>query len=127
EHGWFDLVVELDVKEGAMEGYVKPLFRDLSVFNLEKDAHRNVLLTFWEALVGVASELFENQPRDQVATVIPIRGNLDAPNADLLAAVANILRNAFVRAYLPSLQGTASEINGMRFEPGSITDPPTTK
>ena len=127
EHGWFDLVVELNVREGVMEGYVKPLFRDLSVFDLDKDAHRNVLLTFWEALVGVASELFKNQPRDQVATVIPMRGYLEAPNADLLTAVANILRNAFVRAYLPSLQGTASEINGMRFEPGSITDPRTTK
>ena len=108
-----------------MQGYVKPLFRDLSVFSIEKDAQGNVLLTFWEALVGVASELFKNQARDQVGTVIPIRGYLENPSADLLAAIGNILRNAFVRAYLPKLQGVAAEIDGMKFEPGSIIEPTT--
>lgn len=127
EHGWFDLVIELDVKEGAVTGYMKPLFRDLTVFDLEKDAREDVLLAFWEALVGLASELFKNQPRDQVATLIPISGHLGNAEADVMATIGNLLRNAFVRAYLPKLQGVASEIDSLRFEPGSIIGPPTTE
>lgn len=127
EHGWFDLVIELDVNEGQVSGYVKPLFRDLRVFDLEDDANANVLQLFWEAVVGVAAELFKNQPRDQVATLIPVSGYLHDPDADIAATLGNVLHNAFVRAYLPKLQGTASEISSLRFEPGSIIEPTETR
>jgi hypothetical protein len=122
ERGWFDLVTELDVKEGVLKGYVKPLFRDLEVFDLREDS-RNPLQAFWEALVGTVAAVFKNQERNQVATVIPLQGYLENPNADYLATIGNILHNAFVRAYLPNLQSTASEINGFSFEPGSVTEP----
>jgi len=122
ESGWFDLVIELDVKEGRLAGYVKPLFRELEVFDLSRDARANIFLVFWEALVGLASNLFKNQPRDQVATLIPVHGELSAPSPDFLATLGNVLRNAFVRAYLPRLQGIASEIDELTFEPGSILD-----
>lgn len=118
EDGWFDLIVELDVVEGALEGYVKPMFRNLAVVDLRRDLHGgNVLAVFWEALVGVATRIFRNQPRDQVATVIPLTGDLSNPRSDVLATIGNILRNAFVRAYLPKLEGTASEIDGLTFGP----------
>jgi len=122
ESGWFDLVAEFDAKEGAVTGYVKPLFRNLKVFDLREDS-RNPLQAFWEALVGIAAAVFKNQERDQVGTLIPISGRLDEPNADYLATVGNLLRNAFVRAYLPKLQGKAEEIDGLTFQPGSISEP----
>ncbi len=124
EYGWFDLVVELEAREGGMEGYVKPLFRNLQVLSLKKDVPEdNILGVFWEALVGLTSELLENQPRNQFATVIPMRGDLSDPKTDILAILGNVLRNAFVRAYLPRLQGTTEELGGMEFAPGSVTDP----
>src|SRR5205823_12300520 len=65
KRGWFDLVVEADSKEGAMSGYVKPLFRNLKVFSLTQDVKEdNVLQFFWQALVGFATTVFKNQPRD---------------------------------------------------------------
>jgi hypothetical protein len=126
ESGWFDLVAELDAKEGAVTGYVKPLFRNLKVFDLRKDS-RNPLQAFWEALVGIAATVLKNQQRDQVGTLIPISGRLDDPNADYLATVGNLLRNAFVRAYLPKLQGKATEISGLTFQPGSVSEPEAIK
>jgi hypothetical protein len=84
----------------------------------------NVLQLFWEALVGVAGELLKNQPRDQVATVIPLRGDIYAPNTDFLATLFNVLRNAFIRAYLPRLEGVAHDVDGLQFGPGSVTEPP---
>src|SRR6185436_19835857 len=122
EAGRFDLVVEIDAKEGALRGYVKPLFRGIRVVDLAKDI-RNPLLLFWEALVGTTITLFKNQPRDQLATVVPLAGDMDDPRADILVSLGNVLRNAFVRAYLPKLEGTAPSDAVLRFGPGAVLDP----
>jgi hypothetical protein len=124
EAGWMDLVVELDVTEGRVQGYVKPLFRQLEVVSLRRDlAEGNVLGLFWEALVGLATMAFKNQPRDQLATLIPLGGELGATKSDVFAALGNLLRNAFVRAYLPRLQGMATEIEGIEFGPARALEP----
>lgn len=124
ESGWFDLVIEMDVKEGLVEGYVKPLFRNLKVFSLTKDIREdNVLELFWEAMVGVATNLLKNPPRDQLATLVPFRGDMSGPRTDVLAAIGNVLRNAFIRAYLPRLQTGEQGIEGMEFGPPTLADP----
>lgn len=122
EAGYFDLIVEVDAKEGSFEGYVKPLFRKLKIFNPGNDLSNPIQL-FWEALLGTAQELLKNQPRDQFATLIPMRGDLSDPRTDILSGIGNILYNAFIRAYLPRLQGKASQATGIEFSPGSIIDP----
>jgi hypothetical protein len=125
EDGWFNLVVELNGQEGQLDGYVKPLFRHLKVFNPIRDAQKdNPIQYFWEAIVGAAAEILKNQPRDQVATLIPVTGDVTSPNQDILATIGNVLRNAFIRAYLPRLQGVAKDVDGLQFGPGSILDPP---
>jgi hypothetical protein len=124
ESGWFDLVIEMDAKEGAMEGYVKPLFRNLQVFSLTKDSKEgDPLRVFWEAVVGATAKVLSNPRRDQFGTVIPFRGDVTGPQTDVLSTIGNVLRNAFVRAYLPRLQGRAPDINDLRFSPGTIADP----
>jgi hypothetical protein len=124
ERGWFDLVIEMDAKEGYVEGYVKPLFRNLKVLSLRQDIKEdNALEFFWEALVAGVSELLKNAPRDQIATLIPFQGDLTGPRTDYLAAIGNILHNAFVRAYLPKLQGGELGIEGMQFGPPSLAEP----
>jgi hypothetical protein len=116
ERGYFDLVVELDSKEGAIEGYVKPLFRNIKVLSLEKDIPEDDVLTFfWEALVGLGTDILKNQPRDQFGTMIPLRGSFDGPKTDVMATVGNILRNAFIRAYLPRFEGVVTESTGLEF------------
>lgn len=123
EAGWFDLVVEVDAKEGQLEGYVKPLFRNIRVFSLDPDIKEdNVVEFFWEALVGVATGVLKNAPRDQFGTVIPFRGDPGGQTPDLLATIGNVLYNAFVRAYLPKLEGLRNTDNDLHFEPASITD-----
>ena len=125
ERGWFDLVVEADAKEGLLTGYAKPLFRNLQVFSLSEDIKdENVLELFWQALVGGVTTLFKNQRRDQFGTLIPFSGDLSqATTTDILATIGNILRNAFVRAYLPRLEGGGEEVNGLLFAPPELSDP----
>jgi hypothetical protein len=121
EHGFFDLVIELDAKEGGLNGYVKPLFRNLRIINLQKDlAENNLLQVFWEALVGGTVKVLSNQPRDQFGTIIPFTGRVDVPQTDILATIGNVLHNAFIRAYLPQLNSNVTRFDGLDFAPGSI-------
>src|SRR5207248_2835817 len=124
KRGWFDLVLETDSKEGQITGYVKPLFRNLKVFSLTQDIKEdNVLQFFWQALVGLTTQVLKNQPRDQFGTLIPFRGDMTAPATDIFATIGNVLRNAFIRAYLPKLQNGAADAGGMQFDPPTIEDP----
>jgi hypothetical protein len=124
KRGWFDLVIEADAKEGQLSGYVKPLFRDLKVFDLAKDLEgANVIQAFWQALVGAVTGLLKNQPRDQFGTLIPFSGDYSrTTNTDILATIGNMLRNAFVRAYLPRLESGQESVDGLQFEAPDITD-----
>jgi len=125
KRGWFDLVIETDSKEGQMTGYVKPLFRNLKVFSLTKDLQQdNVLRFFWQALVGAVTRLLTNQARDQFGTLIPFSADFSkSTSTDLLATIGNVLRNAFVRAYLPRLENEPQTFEGMAFQPPDISAP----
>jgi len=114
--GWFDLVLELDSKEGQIQGYIKPLFRKLVVFDLVKDVkHDNPLQFFWQLLVGAAEELLKNQPRDQFGTLIPFTADETTTKPDVFAMIGNVLRNGFVRAYLPRLEPGRVKDQGLQF------------
>lgn len=126
KRGWFDLVIEVDAKEGQIAGYVKPLFRNLKVFSLRKDIKEdNVLEFFWEAILGVTTTVLKNQSRDQFGTLIPFRGDAQgATTADIFATIGNVLRNAFVRAYMPRLQRGEIEAEGLQFDPPRFDEAP---
>src|SRR5206468_9025139 len=96
---------------------------NISLLTLQDVKEGDPLKIFWEAIVGVTMGVLKNPPRDQVATVIPFTGDLNNPRAGLLTAVGNILRNAFIRAYLPRLQRTATDINELEFGRGSVVEP----
>jgi len=124
KRGWFDLVLETDAKEGQISGYVKPLFRSLKVFSLAQDLKEdNVLQFFWQALVGAATTLLKNQVRDQFGTLIPFTGDASgATTTDMFATIGNILRNAFIRAYLPRLENPEQPAEGLQFGPPDFSD-----
>jgi Domain of Unknown Function (DUF748) len=117
KRGWFDLVIEADAKEGRLNGYVKPLFRNLKVFSLSQDLKEdNVLQLFWQALVGTVTNLLKNRSRDQFGTLVPFSGDASGTTTtDTLATIGNILRNAFVRAYLPRLENGQEKVGDLEF------------
>jgi uncharacterized protein DUF748 len=124
KRGWFDLVVEADSKEGRMTGYVKPLFRNLKVLSVTQDIKEdNIIQFFWQALVGFTTNILKNRSRDQFGTLIPFTA--DASNAtttDMLATIGNILRNAFVRAYLPRVENQPQSTDEIQFGPPDFTE-----
>ena len=72
---------------------------------------------FWQALVGGATGLLKNYSRDQFGTLIPFTGDMSgATTAEMLATIGNLLRNAFIRAYLPRLEGGQDANSPIQFE-----------
>jgi hypothetical protein len=124
ERGWLDLVIEAEAREGQLNGYVKPLFRNLRVSHFPDDVREEGLINaFWQALVGTVTVLFRHRPRDQFGTLIPFSGDLSgSTSADLLATVANVLRNAFIRAYLPRLEHGQDTVRFLEFSPPEFDD-----
>jgi hypothetical protein len=111
EAGSVDVVSELAARDGMLEGYVKPIIYNLEVFNWQEDIREdmdNPLRALWEGLVDVVAELLENQPRDQIASNIPLEGDISAPGTNVFVAVAGIFKNAFVEAYQANLENTIS-------------------
>lgn len=100
--GTFGLYSEVAAKDGGFAGYVKPLIKDLKVIGPE-DRDDNLLRKMWEATVGTVGMVFRNWPEDQVATKVEIKGRLDGPRTNVLYAIVDLLRNAFIQALQPSV------------------------
>jgi hypothetical protein len=103
QRGSFSLYCELAVHQGRIEGYVKPFFYDLDVFDAGEES-AGVGQKVYEALVGGAATVLENRSRDQVATETPISGRLDDPRTSTWRAVVGLVRNAFFQAVVPGLE-----------------------
>jgi hypothetical protein len=105
--GRFGLYTEAAAKDNQFAGYVKPLITNLDILGKE-DRKDNIIRKLWEAVAGGVGELFENQKKDQVATKIPFKGQIDDLNTNIWFALGNILQNAFIHAIQPSID---NEIN----------------
>jgi uncharacterized protein YhdP len=103
--GVFSLYAELAAAEGRFEGYVRPILENPEFFSIDEDTD-GPFKKAWEAIVGFGAKLFENRKADQVATQIPLSGELENPDAGLLPALVNLGRNAFVAAFAHSLEGS---------------------
>lgn len=99
--GVFSFYSQLAVKNGRINGYVKPLFRDLDVYAKEQDQDKKLLAKFKEKAIDAAAKLFKNRRRDEVATRATIAGSVENPKASTWQVLVNVLRNAFVKAILP--------------------------
>jgi hypothetical protein len=105
--GTFDVYAELEAEEGRFEGYVKPLIQHLDVLDTEEEAdEQGLFASLWEAIVGLAAEALEYQPEDRQAARIPLSGRVDRPEAGLWVALGSALRNAFIEALRPGIEGS---------------------
>ena len=101
--GVFSFYADLKVRNGHVDGYVKPFFRNMDVYDRKQDSGKPVGQQVYEALVGGAATVLENRSRDQVATRTDLSGPVENPGASTWQIVIGLLRNAFWRAILPGL------------------------
>jgi len=99
--GQFSVFSEITIRDGDMDGYVKPLFANLEVYSYQKDKNTGVLHQAKELAIGGASHLFKNSNTQQVASQIDLEGKLTSPDISTWQAIGQVLRNAFIEAILP--------------------------
>jgi hypothetical protein len=105
QRGRFDLTSEVVSDEGRFEGWVQPLLRDVDVLRLEEEAgEQGFFATLWEALVGTAAEVIENQPEEQLASRIPLRGSFEEPGIGVVGALVSLFENGYVEALRPRME-----------------------
>ena len=107
-----DLTMEIDVEDRQLTGYVKPLMRNVDVFDMDQDIRnedKGFFRGLWEAIVHGGQEVLQNQRRDQFATRIELSGSLDNAEMSAFQAFIQILRNAFVEAFTPRFEQALEE------------------
>jgi Domain of Unknown Function (DUF748) len=112
--GTFSVYSEMKVANGRIDGYVKPLFKDVDVYDSRQDKKKPVLKKIYEKIVGGLSHVLENKPRDQVATVVDISGPLEEPNTSTWETIVRLVSNAFVKAILPGFEREAEAAGDRR-------------
>ena len=100
--GTLGLYAEMATRNGAFDGYVKPLIKDLDVLGRE-DKKDPLFRKVWEGIAGTVADVVSNQPKDQLATKVQMKGRLDKVDIGAWGAVLQTLRNAFIQALMPSI------------------------
>lgn len=118
--GMFSFYSEIKVRQGKIDGYVKPLFHDLDVYDERQDREKNIFRKLYEGLVGGISALLKNEPRAEVATETSISGDIESPQTSTWETVLRLIQNAFFKAILPGFEKEVSQHSGaQRRKPAS--------
>jgi hypothetical protein len=119
--GNFSLYSEIKIRQGKIDGYVKPLFSNLDVYDRRQDAEKSVFRKLYEGLVGGISGLLRNRPREEVATKVPVSGDVEAPQTGTGETIVRLVQNAFFKAILPGFEKEVSK-SGHRPSAKSASD-----
>jgi hypothetical protein len=104
KEGSFSLYSEARVRDGQVNGYIKPMFKDLDVYDAEKDANKSFGQKLKQGLIGAVAWVLSNRPRNEVATTIALTGPIDSPQYSTWEAFVGMLRNAFIQAITPGFE-----------------------
>ena len=107
--GVLSVYSEINVKNGRVQGYVKPLFKDLNIYDKEQDEDKKLSAKLKEKAADLVAKVFKNRKTEDVATVGKVEGPLQNPKASTWEVLVNLVRNAFFQAIVPGFE---------RFRPG---------
>jgi hypothetical protein len=100
EAGTMSVFSEMAMRDGKLNGYLKPLTKGMKIFNWkEPGEQRSIGRFFTELLAEGGSEVLENQKRDQIATRVPLTGDINNIDTPVWPTLFGVLRNAYVSAF----------------------------
>jgi hypothetical protein len=102
--GQFSFFSEISVRDGSINGYVKPLFKDVDVYDPKQDRKKGIFAKLYEGILGGLAWVLENRPRQEVATTTKVSGKLSNPETSVMDIILGLVQNAFFRAILPGLE-----------------------
>jgi hypothetical protein len=102
--GVFSVFAEAKVKNDQVDGYIKPLFKDVKAYDPVQDSDKGLLKRIFEKMINAASEILKNTPRGEVATKAEVSGPVENPKANTWELVIDLIQNAFFEAILPGFE-----------------------
>jgi uncharacterized protein DUF748 len=102
--GVLSVYSQMRIKNGNITGYVKPLFKDVNVYDPNQDKKKPFFKKLYEGIVEGIGDLFTNKKEDRVATVAQISGPVSNPNSSVWQILGKAIENAFVKAILPGFE-----------------------
>jgi hypothetical protein len=115
--GDFSLYSEIAVKDGAIKGYVKPLFKDIAAAETSADEDKSFGQKVKEKVVAGVAKILKNRPRKEVATVADISGRVGDVDTSVVQIVGKLIQNAFFKAILPGFDRESGVASGPSSEP----------
>jgi len=112
--GKLSMYADLRVRDGELDGYVKPVVRGLETFREAPEGFREKL---YEGIVNVAAKILKNRPRREVAAVMNVWGRLDQPQIRVWEVVQDLLRNAFIEAIFPGFESDVGRTTRLKPAP----------
>jgi len=112
--GKFSMYAQLRVKDGQMNGYVKPFFEGMKVYDPEQDRQKSFFHKLYEMIVGGLAHLLENKKTKDVATQADISGPVGSAKASAGQIIGRVFENAFVKAILPGFSQQIERLRGKR-------------
>jgi hypothetical protein len=102
--GRLSIYTELAVKNGRIEGYIKPLFRNLKISEHEKDKGKPFVKRVEMHLLQFLAWVLKNHTTKEVATVIRVSGSTADPKADEWEVIRRLIGNGFAHAVIPGFR-----------------------
>lgn len=102
--GSFSVFTEFKVKGGRVEGYFKPLFKDLKFYDRARDQHKPFIKRTELHLLQALAVLLKNRSTREVATVTRISGSTSDPKVGEWEAIRKLIGNGLAKAILPGFQ-----------------------
>jgi hypothetical protein len=108
--GRLSVYTELTVKNGRIEGYIKPLFKNLKISEHEKDKGKPLLKRVELHLLQFLAWVLKNHTTQEVATVIRVSGSTADPKADEWDVIWRLIGNGFADAILPGFRDASTSV-----------------
>lgn len=99
ERGTMSVFSEMAMLNGKLNGYLKPLTKEMKIFRLDENENRSVGKFFTELLAQAGTAVLKNQKKDQVATRIPLNGTIENVETAIWPTLFGVLRNAYIEAF----------------------------
>ena len=105
ERGSLDVFSKVKMTDGQVNGFVKPFIKNLKVLDVKKDIKKKggVLRVVKEAVVGLFAKVVKNPKTKKIATIVPIKGDINNPKTSGWATFVGLLKNAFIQAFKESI------------------------
>lgn len=103
ERGDINLYTEIALVDSNLTGYFKPLLNDVKVLDWSEE-EEGFFNKVYQGVVGGVTEIFENQREDQTATRVEIAGSISNNDVDVVNAIIELLKNAFVQPLRKNLE-----------------------